>query len=166
MNRNLMPLLVLVLLSAGYAAFVANTASLLPERVAIHFGLGGQADRWTDRSQTASFFEILTVVPAIFVLLGIVMHLLPAGAFNLPHRDYWLAPERRAQTVEVICRQLNWMGCLMVLFLAGIYWLTILANRATPPRLPMNLFLLLVGAFLGATILWTIIFIRRFSKVP
>lgn len=166
MKRNLTPLLALVLLSAGYLAFVLGTASLLPERVAIHFGLGGQADRWADRSQTIFFFETLTVVPAVFVLLAVVMRWMPAGAFNLPHRDYWLAPERRAETVGIVSRQLIWIGCLMVLFLAGIYWLTIQANHATPARLPMNLFLPLLGAFLGGTVIWTIVFIRRFSKVP
>src|SRR5579859_7642041 len=127
MKENPAPLLALVLLSTGYLGLVAGTASLLPEPVAIHFGLGGEADRWTGRSQAVFFFEALTVVPLIFVVLALVLRWSPAGAFNLPHRDYWLAPERRAQTISLISRQLMWMGCLTVLFLAGIYGLTIIA---------------------------------------
>ncbi len=166
MKRNLAPVLALVLLSVGYMVLIAGSASLLPERVAIHFGLGGEVDRWTSRSQTIGFFEVLTVVPLIFVVLALVLRWSPAGAFNLPHRDYWLAPERRAQTVSLISRQLMWMGCLTVLLLAGIYGLTILANRLTPARLPMNLFLPLLGGFLAGVTIWSIVFVRHFTKVP
>ncbi|HLX95582.1 MAG TPA: DUF1648 domain-containing protein [Verrucomicrobiae bacterium] len=164
MKRNLVPVLVLTLLSAGYLVLVGGSAAWLPEQVAIHFGPGGAADRWIDRSQTIWFFETLTVVPVIFVALAMVMRWFPAGVFNLPRRDYWLAPERRAQTVGIISRQLIWMGCLVVLFLAGVYYLTIQANRATPARLPVNLFLPLLGAFLAGTTTWSIVFIRRFTK--
>lgn len=166
MKNNLVPILVLALLTLGYALFVLDAAQQLPDQVAVHFGPGGQANRWTNRAETTAFFEKLTFVPAIFLLLSLVMRWLPAGLFNLPHRNYWLAPERRAQTVSVISRQLIWIGCLMILFLAGIYWLTIQANRATPAQLPMGLFLPLLGAFLAGTIIWSIVFIRRFSKVP
>lgn len=166
MKRNLVPVLALVLLSVGYMVLVAGSASLLPERVAIHFGRGGEVDRWTSRSQTIGFFEVLTVVPLIFVVLALVLRWSPTGAFNLPHRDYWLAPERRAQTVSLISRQLVWLSCFMVLFLAGIYGLTIQANRLTPARLPMDLFLPLLGGFLAGVIIWSIVFVRHFTKVP
>jgi hypothetical protein len=166
MKRNLVPVLALALLSVGYVALVAGSAPWLPERVAIHFGPGGMANHWTDRSQTIWFFEILTAVPAIFAGLAVVMRWLPAGAFNLPHRDYWLAPERRAQTVAVISRQLIWMGCLVVLFLAGVYGLTIQANHVSPPHLPMDLFWALTGGFLAGVAAWSIAFIRHFTKPP
>ncbi len=166
MKDNLVPVLVLVLLTAAYALFVAGAATQLPERVAIHFGINGQADGWADRHQATMFFEMLTVVPAIFLVLALVMGVMPAGAFNLPHRDYWLAPERRAQTVALISRQLIWMGCLMVLFLAGVFGLTIEANRLASPQLPMTGFLALLVAFLTATAVWTILFLRRFFKLP
>jgi hypothetical protein len=58
------------------------------------------------------------------------------------------------------------MGCLMVLFLAGIHYLTILANRATPPHLPMGLFLTLIGGFLSGVVAQSIFFIRHFLKTP
>jgi uncharacterized membrane protein len=166
MKNNLVPILVLVALTAAYALFVAGGAAQLPERVAVHFGINGQADGWADRHQATMFFELLTVVPAIFVVLALAMGIMPAGAFNLPHRDYWLAPERRAQTVALISRQLIWMGCLMVLFLTGVFWLTIQANRLASPQLPMAGFLALLAAFLTATAVWTILFLRRFFKPP
>ena len=166
MKRNLAPILALAGLTVAYAALVLGTATALPERVAVHFGWHGRADGWADRLQATVAFETLMVVPAIFLLLAFLMQIMPAGAFNLPHRDYWLAPERRAQTVAVCARQVIWMGCLMDLFLAGIYALTIEANRLTPPRLPAGLFLLLLLGFLTATGVWTWRFLRRFYHPP
>ena len=166
MKKSLIPLLVLALLTAGYMVFVAASAAQLPERVAIHFGPGGKPNGWADRHQAALFFELLTIVPVVFLFLALLMRILPAGAFNLPHRDYWLAPERRAQTVAAISNQLMWMGCLMVLFLVGVNWLTVEANRLTPPRLLMQPFLVLVAAFLAVTAVWITMFVRRFFKLP
>ena len=166
MKKNLVPCLVLVSLTVGYGLMVMAGAPQLPERVAIHFGALGRANGWTGRDQAAMFFEALTVVPVIFLVLATAMHVLPAGLFNLPHRDYWLAPERREETVATVSRQLIWMACLMTLFLAGIFWLTVIANRLAPPRLPMDWFVLLLIAFLGSTAVWTILLIARFSKIP
>jgi len=92
------------------------------------------------------------------------MRVLPAGSMNLPHRDYWLAPERRPQTVDWISGQVAWLGCINVLFLAGIYWLTLQANHLNPVHLPLNLFLAFVAVFLMAMTLWVFRFYRHFAK--
>jgi uncharacterized membrane protein len=166
MKKNLLPVFVLLLLTAAYAAWIAHGTAQLPDRVAIHFGADGRANGWAHRTQAAQIFETLVIVPVILLALALVMRVMPTGAFNLPHRDYWLAPERRKETVAAISGQLIWMDCLLVAFLAGIYQLTIEANRLAPPHLPMNLFLALVIGFILATILWTILFLRRFFNVP
>lgn len=167
MKRNALPFLVLVLVCLGYVVFIAATMSLLPERVAMHFGLGGRADNWMSRNGAVVFFVGMGWgMAGLFVVLGLVMNWMPNWTFNLPNRDYWLAPERRAETVAFLSRQLIWLGCPMILFLCGIYWLTILANRATPAQLPMNLFLLLLAGFLMTIGIWCIRFMRYFAKRP
>lgn len=166
MKKNLLPLVLLALLCAGYLLFVTGTASRLPDRVAMHFNAAGRADNWIDRSQTVLFWETLGIaVPALFLVIAGLTSVIPPRFVNLPHREYWLAPERRLQTVAFLFRQTVWMGCLMILFLAGIYWLTILANRLTPAHLPMGWFLTLLGGFLAGTTIWSVAFIRHFSKV-
>ncbi len=165
MKKNAIPLVILGLLCAGYLIFIAGSASLLPERVAIHFGSGGEANGWMSRSTDLIFFSGLGVgLPLFFVVLSLVTGLIPAWFVNLPHREYWLSPERRAQTRAYISRQMIWMGWLTILFLAGIHYLTIQANRVTPPHLPMSLFLVLTGGFLAGVAVWSIIFIRHFAK--
>jgi uncharacterized membrane protein len=167
MKKDAVPFVVLGLFCAGYLIFIAGSASLLPERVASHFGVGGQADGWMNRSTDLAFFGGLGVgLPLFFIVLSLLTGLMPARFVNLPHREYWLAPERRAQTRTYILRQMVWMSCWMVLFLAGIHYLTILANRVTPPHLPMDLLLTLSGGFLFGVVGWSIVFTRHFLKTP
>ena len=167
MKRNILPFVVLALLCLGYLLFVSATASQMPERVAMHFGLTGHADGWASRHGAAAFFIGMGWgVAVLFVVFGSVMKWMPNWTFNLPNRDYWLAPERRAETIEIISRQLTWLASVMVLFFYGLYGLTILANRATPAQLPMNLFLCLLVMFLLFIGVWSMGFIRYFGKRP
>lgn len=159
-----MPIVLLILLMAGYAALVAVSANLLPGRVAMHFGLTGHADNWTGRHQAVLFFEMMTVLPGIFLVLAVLTGIIPGGSMNFPHREESLAPDQRARTVAWISRQIAWLGCLNVFFLAGIYWVTIRANEVKPERLPMDLFLSLMGAYLAATVAWTIRFCRHCAR--
>ncbi len=164
MKQNLKPLLMLVLLTAGYLVFVAGSSSQLPQRVAIHFDINGLANNWIDRSHAVVFFETLAGLPVLFAVISFLINVLPAWSFNLPNRDYWLAPERRPKTVAWISGHLAWMGCLNAVFLAGIYWLTLQANSLKPARLPVNLFLPMVGVFLAVVGVWILRFHRHFSK--
>jgi uncharacterized membrane protein len=165
MKNNAVPLVVLGLFCAGYLIFIAGSAPLLPERVAAHFSGGGEANGWMSRSTDLIIFGGLGVgLPLFFVILSLLTGIIPARFVNLPHREYWLSPERRAQTCAYISRQMIWMGCLMLLFLAGIHCLTIQANHVTPPHLPMGLFVALTGCLLAGVAAWSIVFIRHFTK--
>lgn len=165
MKNNAVPLAVLGLFCAGYLIFIAGSAPLLPDRMATHFGGGGEANGWMNRSSDLVFMGGLGVgLPLFFIILALLTGLVPTRFVNLPHREYWLSPERRAQTRAYISRQMIWMGCLMILFLAGIHYSMIQANRVTPPHLPMGLFLALTGGFLAGVAAWSIVFIRHFAK--
>jgi uncharacterized membrane protein len=165
MKKNAVPIVVLGLLCTGYLLFIAGSASLLPERVATHFGNNGLANGWMSRSAEQIFLGGLGLgLPLFFVILSLLIGLIPVQFVNLPNREYWLSPERRKQTCDYISRQMIWMSCLTVFFLAGIHYLTILANRATPPHLPTGLFLALTGGFFFGVAAWTIIFIGHFRE--
>jgi uncharacterized membrane protein len=161
------PALMLTALCAAFLLFLVYSAPLLPARMASHFGGIGQANGWMNRDTDLCFLGAMGVgVPLLFFILGLVIRLVPDQLINLPHREYWLSPEQRAATGAFISRQLLWLGCLMILFLAGIHYLTIQANRLTPARLPMDLFLALLGGFLVAVAGWLIHLIRHFANVP
>jgi hypothetical protein len=165
MRKSAAPLVVLAILCLAYSAFLSWSAGQLPDPVAMHFGFGGQPDRWTTRSFAVGLMRGFGLgLPLLMVVVAVAIRFLPAGSINMPNREYWLAPERRGATYDLIAGQLLWLACLQVAFLAGLQWLTITANNSNPVRLPTQLFLTLLGAFLACVAVWIVTFVRRFRR--
>lgn len=83
--------------SAAYVAVLVWLALTLPRRVPLHFDTSGTADSWGGRSEALLLWLVLGLV----MLVGgaLLARYATAGTgtwLNLPHKDYWLAPERRA----------------------------------------------------------------------
>lgn len=159
------PAILLMALCMGFLIFLGQSTTLLPERMACHFGGGGQADGWMSRTSDLHLIGALGVgLTLMFFILALVTRHMPARFVNLPNREHWLSPEHRAETCAYISGQLLWMGCLLILFLAGIHWLTIQANRLTPAHLPMGLFMAMLGGLLAGVGAWSFNLIHHFSK--
>ncbi len=166
MNKTrLSPLLILILLWIVFAGLLAATYAQWPAQVATHFDLRGQPDGWMDRVWNIVAYAGLGVgLPLMIYGIFSLTSLFPTSMINLPRREYWLAPERREATFVELRRQALWLGCLIVLFVAGLYILTLDANRQNPPQLSLMASLsLLVGFFLGVAI-WVAFLFRRFWK--
>jgi uncharacterized membrane protein len=132
------------------------STAYLPERVAIHFGVGGEADGWGSAQMNALFTTGLYLV--LFLVLDGTPWLvarLPARWINLPHREYWLQPAMRTHAAAKISMHIRLLGTVLFLFLFIVSWLAFDANRAQPVRLNMKLFLSTLGAFLVFTAGWT-----------
>ena len=159
------PAIVLAALCLSFLVYLAWSAPLLPEQVATHFGSGGQPNGWMSRSMHLLFMGALGVgLPLVSAVLALVVRLVPARFINVPHREYWLSPERQSQTCTYISRQLLWLACLEVVFFAGMQFLIVEANRTAPVQLPIGRFLPMVGGFLVAVAVWVIVLIRHFAK--
>lgn len=150
-------------------AFLQNVyfAPLLPEQVASHFDTTGQAD---GRSSKTAFvaFNLASVAGIALLFLGITAWLakVPPAWINLPHKDYWLAPERRAATLETIQRQMEWLAAATVALLLGIAQLTIQANlNANGARLEYGLWLLF-GSYLAYFVVWLVWMLRKWYARP
>lgn len=148
------------------AAFVLGTSSALPEHVASHFGPGGLADGWMTRRGYRLFMLafVLAFAPFIVAMVGVLPRLVPR-AVNLPHRDYWLAPERREATLGFLAGHACGFGVLIEALFAGVHLLLLVANQASPPRLPTAPFLALLAAFAVVLGIWMVVLFRRF-RVP
>jgi len=149
-----------------YFGFVYWTADKIPTRVATHFGSNGQANGWMSHS---NYLLFLSLTPFVLMLLfkGIawMTRHLPARYINIPRREYWLAPERRATTVDYICAWLTVLQCLLLLFFAMSDYFIILANRVDPPRISTNTVLLQAVGFLIALLAWTTAFLLRMNNL-
>lgn len=148
------------------ATFVAVTSAWLPDSVASHFGAEGNANGYMTREGYRLFMLAFTIIFPLFVtgVVALGTRLVPTRYVNIPNRDYWLAPERREQTLAYLTTHALRLGCVMVLFSAGIHWLVMRANASTPPRLENGLFLAVLGAFVVAIVAWIGALMWRFRK--
>src|SRR5947207_13752518 len=71
----------------------------LPEKIATHFDGSGVPNGWMPRDALGSFdFIFLVFVLAVVIGSAFLIRVLPVSLINVPHRDYWFAPERRRQS--------------------------------------------------------------------
>lgn len=121
----------------------------LPERVATHFGGDGQPNGWMSRdSHTAGQVGITFFMAALFLGLAVALPRLPDRFINLPHRDHWLAPQRRSGTLAWLSAMLLWLGILLQGFLAFVFREVWRANSAASPTLQLNSLWLQISLFI------------------
>ena len=137
----------------------------LPEQMASHFNAAGEPDDWTGKQ---AFFFLMwgmyLLITLIFAAMGPLLSRIPESMVNLPNRGYWFAPERKAETVRVLSEYMLWMGsATLVLFLA-IMHITVEANIGVDPGIGPPW--LIIGSYLGFTVLWCIAFFLRFAGKP
>jgi serine/threonine protein kinase len=137
----------------------------LPPRLATHFSAEGQPNGWMSKIFYLGFVCALPLFFAgMFGVLGLLMRILPNSLINLPNRDYWLAPERRAATVSLVARHLVWLACLLVVFVGALHYLTVRANQQAIPHLSGSGMVILLIGFLIAVMIWVVMLIMRFAE--
>lgn len=142
----------LVALSALYLAFavlIVASAPGLPDRVATHFGLNGAPDGWMSRPGFLGF-SLAFPLGLSFVIAGslYLTRFLPESSINLPNKEYWLAPERRAETFDRLFALGLELACLTMLLMIGVHALLIRANLSPPPQISPLAAISLVAAYL------------------
>jgi hypothetical protein len=80
---------------------------------------------------------------------------------NLPNRDYWLAPERRALALAKVQAFSVGFGNAMLLFLLLVFRDVLRANLLEVPHLTMRIWFLLV-LLAVFSIVWTVRLMRSF----
>lgn len=135
----------------------------LPALIASHFGVDGVANGWMGKQGFFVSYAVMMLLTAGFLGgIGLIFTKIPTELMNLPNKAYWLAPERRDATLNSLQDQMSWLGvATMVLFIATMQ-LTFQANMVNPPVLD-NRTTLLVFAYLGYTLVWSVMLIRRFA---
>ena len=157
--------LLFVLFVACAAVFVWHTSDSLPPLVASHFGTSGTANGYMPRTFYIRF--MLAFVLGLPTIMTFVTWRALGSAktrINLPNRDYWLAPERRAETIAFLRAGLLWFGVLLVAFLCFAHWLVVLANRTQPAHLVEPWFFGGLGVFVIAVCLWLMLLLGHFRS--
>jgi uncharacterized membrane protein len=149
------PSLILGFLYLCFVGYLVYSAALLPERVATHFNAQGQPDGWMSRSSHLAFTTLFGFAfPLFLVTLFYVIRFLPPQGLNIPHRDYWLAPERRLETFDYLFGHSMWLAGATLGLLLGIQFLIVQANTQGRAHLSMPTILGFLSCFLTAVVVW------------
>jgi ABC-type spermidine/putrescine transport system permease subunit I len=166
MKSLLLPAIILALLCACFLAFWDWSGPQLPERVATHFNVHGESNGWMSRAADQEFMLVFGLtLPLFIVVLNYATRFLPPFLVNIPHRNYWLAPERRRETSDYLLRGSLWFACLAVLFVIGLHYATVQANKQNPPHLSMSLMWAVVAPFIAGTIIYLLALVLHFRRV-
>lgn len=159
--------IILGVLYLAFVGYVVYSAGQLPDRVASHFNWAGEPNGWESRASYLAFVVAFGLGLPSFVLgVFFVGRFVPNDLWNCPNRDYWLAPERRADTCDYLFRSSFWLAGMTLGLIAGCHYLTVEANRqgvalahmSNPPILA------LAGCFVIGIAVWIVGSIRHFMK--
>jgi serine/threonine-protein kinase len=107
--------------------------NIAPDQMAAHFNITGNPDRFVSKAEFF-WFQIQTMLIVLLVSIPpqVLFLFLPANLINMPNRDYWLAPERRAKTIDT----LNSFGAMLfgviLLVIQAAFEISVYANLQTP----------------------------------
>jgi uncharacterized membrane protein len=157
--------------SAMILAFAANLLlvvvyfTVLPDRVAIHFGSGGVPDQWASSHFNAILMTIMNII--VFVPLFFFSKLLcflPKEYVSIPNKKFWIQEKNWRLAVSILDHEMKSFGTAVFVFLFVLGGFALEANLATPVRLREELFWWPFGLFLGYTGYWTWRLILRFKR--
>jgi uncharacterized membrane protein len=162
-NIGLLLLFLLIALNIGASGYYY---ARLPERVASEFDLAGEPKSWMTKGTFVIFnIALLILFPAFMLAVSWLSTKLPKRMIDMPNRDYWFAPERRAETAASVMRFMLWMAVGAEVFLTVIVGMVYRANFGRPEIMRWGPWIAL-GGFSPFLIAWIVCFYLRFKRVP
>jgi uncharacterized membrane protein len=158
--------LVLSALLAAEGAIIGVTSRQLPARVASHFDIQGYANGFTPREDYLLLMMGLGLgIPIALVILFVVLPYFVPTRLRIPSRDYWIAPDRRSETLSTIATSGLIFAGIVAGFMIALHLLVVQANNRMPPQLDNALLYTLIALLIIAILAWQFILWRRF-QVP
>ena len=167
MQNERLPKTVFVILAIFAAVYFSYCYQQLPEVIASHFDGRGVPNGWQSRS---AFFAVFAGVSVLAAVLGFgiprLIAAMPMQLINLPNKQYWLAPERREESLKFLRLHFAWFGCalFLVIFFAFHYAVQSNLHPGAPPSIS-GFWLVLVGFAVFMVVSMRRLF-RRFGRPP
>jgi len=163
-SSPVVPAVVWGLLYAAFLVWLLSSGAKLPDPMASHFGLNGNADGWMSRDTDILLMAGMPLFFAGLFWLAARSAVHFPKMLNLPRRDYWLAPDRREFTSALLLNRLLWLASVMTIFCGVLHTLTVQANLHSPPQLQMGAMLLLIVGFFIVLLAWIASLLMRFAE--
>ena len=136
----------------------------LPAQVASHFDGDGFANGWSSRNVFfAIYLAVILLLIGIFVVLPRCSGHRDKLRMNIPNREYWLALERRQQTLDFFQRQMLILGIAHLGLAIYTIQLAIIANLQQDGRLHGS-FIWLLGLYFLFLAAWLARILLKFRK--
>jgi uncharacterized membrane protein len=143
---------------------LATSSSRLPLRVASHFDAAGIANGYMPRSDYVLFMAAISLgIPVLLVLVTVLLPFLAPTRLRIPSRDYWIAPERRTQTLTTLATGGLVMSCIVAAFMVAVQLLVLQANAWTPPRMDIAILYAMLAVLVVTILFWQFLLWRRFQ---
>ena len=155
MSDSRLPKIIFILLALGAVIYFALLYPQLPQQMASHFNAAGRPTAWMPKSVFFFFFPGISLF-VLFMTLYVTKLIAskPSDKINLPNKEYWLAPERRAETIKYFETFFAWFGCALLALLISGFYLALTANLRDDHTFDYSSFYVVLGAFLAFTIVW------------
>ena len=167
MNDPRFPRLVFFLMLALGLLQWAHVYPQLPDTIAAHFAANGTPNGYQPKQ---AFFMLMFVILGLSAFVAFITPRIlankPPDRINLPNKAYWLSPEHREETVRYFHAQMGWFGCAILFVLLYGTSLAINANLSPSHRFDSNNMFNVMAGFILFCLLWCIVFVRHFMKVP
>jgi uncharacterized membrane protein len=157
--RIIIVTLVAVFIAQGFLAYTE-----LPERIAVHFTMDGMPDRFLAKdSYIVSNSVVAIFVSILFLGIPLLLDRMPPTVLNIPNSNYWLAQNRKKQTLYILKQMFHGFGCATLVLMIILQHIVQSANRLPIIQITTRIetmVLCYLVILLGALI----IFHRYFSK--
>lgn len=166
MNAFRLGIVMLLLVTALGVVDLVVELPHLPEEVVTQFDFDGQPSGHGTRSGL-SWGHAIAMAAVLLIMGGLpaVLPKLPLALLNVPHKDYWFAPERRRRSWAFVQAWMAWFGALTQGFMLAIFHGIHRFNRAGDPDATAVSWIPMAVYFAGMGIGLFLLF-ARFGKPP
>jgi hypothetical protein len=162
--RAWIPLAIAGLLYVAVLGWAA--VALPPDGVPLHFGVGGRADRFGSRAAAMWMFGLVGAgMFALFSGLLVAVGRSSLRHMNVPHKAYWMTPERRPQLRRMLAADLAVLGSATIVLLAALIGFVVDAAVAGEALLSPA-FLVVLGCYFAVVLGWCGWLARRRYRPP
>lgn len=139
----------------------------LPNKVASHFNGAGQPDGWMSKTNFVAMTLLLQFgLAAMMFGIGWLVRVLPPSMINIPNKEYWLAGERRDQTLNDSAAMMAWIAAGTAVFMMVIFYFSFDANVGEKNGLNSTATWIAVVIYLVWLTVYCVMSLKKYYSVP